>query len=138
MGFGEKMIEKGERLLKERTQKEFLKEGSTERTEMQQLTMEDPTGKGKMVRDVAVGLFGGKLSPEKIWIHRLEYDGFPHWYIQPFTRTTMLPGEHHALLEGGVPATVGIERAGFFRSPDMLTPAVIPVVAGNRMANRVQ
>lgn len=117
MGFIETMIANGERLIQENTRKEFLKAGSIECNEMLRLTPADSIGK----RDIPVSrikhLFSRKGAPEQIWIYSLANNGITHWYIQPCARTSMPPGEHHAILEGAVPAAAGIERAGFFSNP---------------------
>ncbi len=57
-------------------------------------------------------LFGGDLSSDGVQIFHLQRGGWSHVYVQPYDGMYPLPGEHHAVLTGSLPAPAVLEAPG--------------------------
>ena len=62
------------------------------------------------------GLFGGKLNIDVLFVLRLQTNGWQHVFVQPFSGTTPLPGEHYGLLTGSSATPAILRRGGLLRS----------------------
>lgn len=66
-------------------------------------------------------IFGGKVGTDTVQVMLLETMGMKHLYVQPYSGVSPLPGEHHAVLGGSLPAVLELTPGGFspeWKSPD--------------------
>ena len=64
----------------------------------------DPRDGASSVLDSSlVAMFGGRMQVDGLAVVWLETHGWRHAFVQPFSGFTPLPGEHHAVLHGGLP-----------------------------------
>ncbi|EYF02608.1 tetratricopeptide repeat protein [Chondromyces apiculatus] len=66
---------------------------------------------------------GGKVRNDGAQIVHMNAGGWPHVYVQPYSGMNPLPGEHHALLAGSLPAPAILRAGGLFRGPKWDSPA---------------
>ncbi len=66
-------------------------------------------------------IFGGRVGADTVQVMLLETMGMKHLYVQPFSGVSPIPGEHHAVLGGSLPAVIELGPGGFspeWKSPD--------------------
>jgi hypothetical protein len=73
-------------------------------------------------------MVGGSMRIDGVTILRLQTNGWPHVYAQPFSGFNPLPGEHHAILSGCLPSPAILRNPGRFQKPQW-DPAAGPEVA---------
>jgi hypothetical protein len=94
---------------------------------------------GKALSSAVKSIFGGSSSFDTLQLYQLETKGVAHVYVQPYSGVTVLPGEHHVLVPGGVAAPVAYVKGGLlggkkWRSSD---EAVAAAFKGHRALAKV-
>jgi hypothetical protein len=78
-------------------------------------------GRSSALSGAVSALFGGSLQVDAFQCLQLETHGVMHLFVQPFSGVYVLPGEHHAWLQGSLPACASYNDGIFgdtWRSPD--------------------
>lgn len=62
-------------------------------------------------------IVGGKLQPDYWQIFTLEQGGRKQVYVQPYSGSTILPGEHHLYINGSIDYPIVLEDTAIFGGP---------------------
>jgi hypothetical protein len=68
-------------------------------------------------------LIGGKTKASAIQMLRFQNRDIHHVYFQPYQGLTVLPGEHHILINGNVPTPISFEKVGILGKKKWVAPA---------------
>lgn len=105
------LVERGEEILLAGLKKEAARAGSSLACPVTRIEI---GARQSGMRNLAVVVFGGQIRPEPLWIMRLTHSGFSHWFVRPFSRLAIFPGEHHAVLPVATPASASLGRRPLF------------------------
>lgn len=79
-------------------------------------------GGAQVMASTMRALLGGRHRVDGVQIFRLQTNGWSHAYVQPYSGLQPLPGEHHAILSGSLPAPACLVRGGLLGEPQWESP----------------
>lgn len=109
MGLAERIKEKGRQAIFKRIVKEARKTGSVD---LADAVIVDLTGESQSSgawKEIATGFLGGQLSPDEVYVFQMVNEEILHWFFYPAAKLTALPSEHHALIQGTIPASASLQ-----------------------------
>ena len=81
--------------------------------------MDGADGLGGKLKSALVATVGGSLRYDSFNVFEMQGAAGPHRFIQPYSGTATLPGEHRAVVQGALPVAFKVEQPWLAR-PDSL------------------
>ena len=121
MGF----LDKGKQKAYNRQTESIRKEAAGFNSQLtQSIDLLQDEGAAGFVGGFKNALIGGKTKATAIHLHLFQNRDIHHAYFQPYQGLTVLPGEHHILINGTVPTPISYEKTGMMGRKKWVAPAM--------------
>jgi len=113
------LIESSNRKAQERQQESLIKEAAQAGFGLvkQQTHSAEGFSAAESVGSALTSLFGGRHKTSAIQALEFDFEGVRTGYFQPYSGTSVLPGEHHVLLRGALRTPAALIRGGMLSGP---------------------